>query len=426
MTTEAVSSSVMVPQGRGGLVAHFAAGAGTTPAFDKGDSPSFSDLIDIINPLQHIPVVNTVYRAITGDHESAMADVIGGAIYGGPVGAAFAVADLGLRDATGKTVGEHAVALLGIGPGGDTAKPGNTAVAAAAQPAAQVAAAQVAAAQVAAPQVAPAQTKTLTSSIKPAVVAASAPAAAPAAAKTTATAAKANNGLILTPARLVANETVEPAVQATAAQSETPAIVPTVSPYAAPVQAGLADGPKTMGDYLVFGGAGPEADQAAPAPQAKAAAPVAAKPKEFAVLGAGAAPTASLPTTAATSVTAAAPAPMQVASARAGQPRVFPIPARNGPATPVAVLPPPTTGPGALPGGKSMALSAQESAVMQDPQHNFLTAYTQALDKYRSAQRLADETAGASAAAPTSLMQPAAAVVPADPAASGDSAVTLH
>ena len=28
---------------------------------------SFSDLLDIINPLQQLPIVSTIYRAITGD-----------------------------------------------------------------------------------------------------------------------------------------------------------------------------------------------------------------------------------------------------------------------------------------------------------------------------------------------------------------------
>ena len=28
---------------------------------------TFDDLIDVINPLQHLPIVSTIYRAITGD-----------------------------------------------------------------------------------------------------------------------------------------------------------------------------------------------------------------------------------------------------------------------------------------------------------------------------------------------------------------------
>lgn len=47
---------------------------------------SFWDFVDIINPLQHIPIVSTVYRAVTGDSISAPARVIGGFLFGGPVG----------------------------------------------------------------------------------------------------------------------------------------------------------------------------------------------------------------------------------------------------------------------------------------------------------------------------------------------------
>ncbi len=73
------------------------------PLFDNGDcekgsagspvaeqSLTFEDFLDLINPLQHIPVVSTVYRAITGDTISPVARVAGGAILGGPMGALLA------------------------------------------------------------------------------------------------------------------------------------------------------------------------------------------------------------------------------------------------------------------------------------------------------------------------------------------------
>ena len=34
---------------------------------DNKEGISFSDVLDIVNPLHHIPVVSTVYRMITGD-----------------------------------------------------------------------------------------------------------------------------------------------------------------------------------------------------------------------------------------------------------------------------------------------------------------------------------------------------------------------
>ena len=50
---------------------------------------SFQDLLDIVNPLQHIPVVSHLYRKLTGQVPSSMSQVIGDGIYGGPIGLIF-------------------------------------------------------------------------------------------------------------------------------------------------------------------------------------------------------------------------------------------------------------------------------------------------------------------------------------------------
>ena len=44
---------------------------------------SFHDLLSIINPLQHLPVIGTLYRAITGDKIGAIEKVAGDTLYGG-------------------------------------------------------------------------------------------------------------------------------------------------------------------------------------------------------------------------------------------------------------------------------------------------------------------------------------------------------
>ena len=78
-----------------------------------GDSgPSFGDLLDIVNPLQHLPLVGTIYRALTGDAISDGARLAGGTLYGGPVGLAVAMANLGVREAAGRDLGEMALAAL--------------------------------------------------------------------------------------------------------------------------------------------------------------------------------------------------------------------------------------------------------------------------------------------------------------------------
>lgn len=89
------------------------------PLFGK-DGFTFGDFLDIINPLQHIPIVNTVYRAITGDQIDPGARIIGGGLFGGPIGLAASLISGAVEEATGKDPGEHALAALGIdlGTGG--------------------------------------------------------------------------------------------------------------------------------------------------------------------------------------------------------------------------------------------------------------------------------------------------------------------
>ena len=89
------------------------------PLFGK-DGFTFSDFLDIINPLQHIPIVSTVYRAITGDKIDPGARLAGGGLFGGPIGLAASVVSGIIEETTGKDPGEHALAALGIdiGPAG--------------------------------------------------------------------------------------------------------------------------------------------------------------------------------------------------------------------------------------------------------------------------------------------------------------------
>lgn len=104
------------------------------PLFGK-DGFTFGDLLDIINPLQHIPVVSTVYRALTGDKIDAGSRIIGGGLFGGPIGLVASMVSGMVEEATGKDPGEHALAALGIniGPGNQDAPA--TALADATQPA---------------------------------------------------------------------------------------------------------------------------------------------------------------------------------------------------------------------------------------------------------------------------------------------------
>lgn len=81
------------------------------------DGFTFSDFLDIINPLQHIPIVNTVYRAITGDRIDPGSRIAGGGLFGGPIGLVASLVSGMVEESTGKDPGEHALAALGINLG---------------------------------------------------------------------------------------------------------------------------------------------------------------------------------------------------------------------------------------------------------------------------------------------------------------------
>lgn len=80
---------------------------------DHGES-FFSELWDIINPLQHLPVIGMAYRAITGQHMDGFARVAGDALYGGLWGAGAAVADEAFEAITGKSAEDTVLAWLGL------------------------------------------------------------------------------------------------------------------------------------------------------------------------------------------------------------------------------------------------------------------------------------------------------------------------
>ena len=91
----------------------------TQPAPDDGKPHlwgqkgfQFHDLLDAINPLQHLPVISTVYRWITGDTIGNIPRIVGDAIYGGIPGFVSGLFGVLIKEETGKDVGEHVVATL--------------------------------------------------------------------------------------------------------------------------------------------------------------------------------------------------------------------------------------------------------------------------------------------------------------------------
>jgi hypothetical protein len=72
----------------------------------------FHDLWSVINPLQHLPVVGTLYRAITGDKIGVPEKIAGDALYGGLWGAVSGVADAVFEAITGKDFDSTVLALF--------------------------------------------------------------------------------------------------------------------------------------------------------------------------------------------------------------------------------------------------------------------------------------------------------------------------
>lgn len=91
---------------------------GETQYFGE-DGLQLSDVLDVLNPLQHIPFVSTLYRELTGDTISSAAKIAGGALLGGPIGLAAAVFDTIFTQETGRNLTETAVAMVT----GDTTTP---------------------------------------------------------------------------------------------------------------------------------------------------------------------------------------------------------------------------------------------------------------------------------------------------------------
>ncbi|MET4732622.1 hypothetical protein ABIE64_001322 [Thalassospira sp. MBR-102] len=76
------------------------------------DGFEFTDFLDVINPLQHIPGVGMVYRSITGDELGNGARVVGGGLFGGIFGLAGAAVDAVVDLATGEDTGAHIMAMF--------------------------------------------------------------------------------------------------------------------------------------------------------------------------------------------------------------------------------------------------------------------------------------------------------------------------
>jgi hypothetical protein len=86
------------------------------PQTTAGSSISFHDILSVLNPLQYIPVVGSIYRAVTGDQIPEAVRRIGSLVVstllGGPIGAMISIGTTIAEKATGIDLDKTEQALL--------------------------------------------------------------------------------------------------------------------------------------------------------------------------------------------------------------------------------------------------------------------------------------------------------------------------
>ncbi len=80
------------------------------------DGLTFHSLLETINPLQHIPIIGSIYRSLTGDTLEPGPRLAGGALFGGPIGFVTAAVNAIVQDITGKDINDQVASLFGVTP----------------------------------------------------------------------------------------------------------------------------------------------------------------------------------------------------------------------------------------------------------------------------------------------------------------------
>jgi hypothetical protein len=113
----AVQNATMLPS-----PALSAGSVAAVPAPQDDGRPDFTfhDLLSIVNPLQHLPVIGTLYRKLTGDKIGIPEKIMGDTLYGGVSGFVSSVADAVFEKVTGKSFGDTVLSLV---TGGDKPEP---------------------------------------------------------------------------------------------------------------------------------------------------------------------------------------------------------------------------------------------------------------------------------------------------------------
>lgn len=83
--------------------------ADTGGDFFGKDGLTFGDVLDAINPLNHIPIVSDIYSNLVGHKASAGSRLAGGALFGGPIGVVASLATLMFEEGTGGSSPSEAI-----------------------------------------------------------------------------------------------------------------------------------------------------------------------------------------------------------------------------------------------------------------------------------------------------------------------------
>jgi hypothetical protein len=104
------------PERMSGSMVHYKSFADFATTFDEeAKDPNVvgaADVLDIINPFQHLPIISQIYREITNDHIKAGARMMGGTIFGGGVGLASSSVNAMVQEETGKDVSENIMTAM--------------------------------------------------------------------------------------------------------------------------------------------------------------------------------------------------------------------------------------------------------------------------------------------------------------------------
>ncbi len=87
------------------------------------DGMTTADFFSIINPLQHLPLIGALYRDLTGDTLKPGSRILGGMLFGGPLGMVSGAFNAGIEQELGTDSGGAMLALLRGKPLGEAAKP---------------------------------------------------------------------------------------------------------------------------------------------------------------------------------------------------------------------------------------------------------------------------------------------------------------